>query len=130
MYKKTTKGICVKVEVYFLTKQERPNEEFYIWAYRINILNNRKTDVKLKERNWTIIDIDGFSKEIVGKGVIGEQPNIKASESYEYMSGIPLVSPSGVIMGKYSMETESGRIIYVDIPTFSLDSPYQTILLN
>lgn len=33
-------------------------------------------------------------------------------------------------MGYYEMETELGERIVVDVPAFSLDSPYQKVSLN
>jgi ApaG protein len=65
-----------------------------------------------------------------GPGVVGEQPVIEPGEQFEYTSGTPLPTPSGIMVGSYQMETTDGRRFNVAIPAFSLDSPHQPIRLN
>ena len=65
-----------------------------------------------------------------GPGVVGEQPVLKPGESFEYTSGAPLNTTSGMMGGAYQMETESGERFDIEIPTFSLDGPNQDVLLN
>jgi uncharacterized protein affecting Mg2+/Co2+ transport len=79
--------------------------------------------VQLKSRYWKITDSLGRTQEVRGEGVIGEQPIIPPGESYEYSSGTPLSTPSGIMVGSYYMETGDGRTLEIDIPAFSLDSP-------
>jgi len=50
--------------------------------------------------------------------------------SYEYNSGTPLSTPSGIMRGAYQMEGEDGARLEVRIPAFSLDSPHQAVRLN
>ena len=49
---------------------------------------------------------------------------------YEYTSGTPLTTPSGIMVGTYDMETQQGESFAVAIPAFSLDSPHQAVRLN
>ena len=72
----------------------------------------------------------GELTEVKGPGVVGEQPVLKPGESYEYSSGAPLDTPSGMMGGAYQMETESGERFDIEIPTFSLDRPDQGAVLN
>ena len=76
-------------------------------------------------RHWRITDSLGNIQEVQGDGVVGEQPVLTPGESFEYTSGTPLGTPSGIMVGTYQMETESGDRFDVDIPAFSLDSPHQ-----
>jgi ApaG protein len=46
-------------------------------------------------------------------------------ESFEYTSGTPLSTPSGIMLGVYQMETSDGEMFDVAVPAFSLDSPFQ-----
>jgi ApaG protein len=62
--------------------------------------------------------------------VIGKQPVLKPGESFNYTSGTPLNTPSGIMVGTYEMESEKGNRFEVDIPAFSLDSPYDPATLN
>jgi ApaG protein len=65
-----------------------------------------------------------------GPGVVGEQPVLAPGESFEYTSGTPLPTPSGIMVGSYEMETTDGESFSVRIPAFSLDSPHQQVRLN
>ena len=57
--------------------------------------------------------------------MVGEQPVIAPGDAYEYTSGAPLSTPSGVMSGRYEMETTDGERLEVEIPVFSLDSPHE-----
>jgi ApaG protein len=61
---------------------------------------------------------------------LGEQPTLKPGESFEYTSGAPLNTPSGMMGGAYQVETVSGEHFDIEIPTFSLDGPNQSVSLN
>jgi ApaG protein len=65
-----------------------------------------------------------------GAGVVGEQPVLEPGEVYQYTSGTPLPTPSGIMVGSYEMETPQGQRFDVAIPAFSLDSPHQPMRLN
>jgi ApaG protein len=65
-----------------------------------------------------------------GPGVVGEQPVLAPGQSFEYTSGTPLTTPSGIMMGSYDMELPSGECFAVAIPAFSLDTPNQPRRLN
>ena len=67
----------------------------------------------------------GALQEVRGDGVVGEQPVLKPGEAFEYTSGTPLSTPSGIMGGNYQMVTSGGDAFEIDIPTFSLDSPYE-----
>ena len=65
-------------------------------------------------------------QEVKGPGVVGEQPILKPGESYNYTSGCPLETPSGIMVGHYEMTTLEGNRFLVEIPAFSLDSPHDS----
>jgi len=77
-----------------------------------------------------ITNARGDLTEVKGPGVVGEQPVLKPGESFEYTSGAPLNTTSGMMGGAYRMESESGEQFDIEIPTFSLDRPNQGVLLN
>jgi ApaG protein len=108
----------------FLEEQSQPDEGYYVWAYTITIENQSEETVTLKTRYWRITDGKGQVQEVRGAGVVGEQPTLKPGDSFEYTSGAPLPTPSGFMVGSYQMETAQGEPINVEIPAFSLDSPY------
>jgi ApaG protein len=124
MYQRTTRAIRITVKPSFLEEQSQPEEGYFVWAYTITIENRSTDTVTLKTRYWRITDGKGQVQEVRGAGVIGEQPTLKPGDSFEYTSGAPLTTPSGFMVGSYQMETAEGEPINVDIPPFSLDSPY------
>ena len=80
--------------------------------------------MKLNHRNWVIIDANGKIMNIQGEGVVGEFPILQPGESFEYTSGTPLKTNNGFMQGFYIMTQNNGEQIKIDIPAFSLDSPY------
>ena len=129
-YTAITRGIAVSVEPSYLEARSSPGSSQYFWAYRVIIENQGRETVQLLNRHWMITNARGELTEVKGAGVVGEQPVLKPGESYEYTSGAPLNTPSGMMGGTYQMESESGEQFNVEIPTFSLDRPNQGVLLN
>ncbi|MEC9077986.1 MAG: Co2+/Mg2+ efflux protein ApaG [Pseudomonadota bacterium] len=130
MYSATTKAIRVSVKPIFLDDQSTPSEDHYVWAYQVTIENTGSGTVQLINRHWRITDAQGRMQEVKGEGVVGEQPRLGPGQLFEYTSGTPLNTPSGLMMGSYEMEDERGQRFDIDIPAFSLDSPYQARQLN
>jgi ApaG protein len=130
MYERTTRGIRVSVRPSYLESQSDPAEGKYVWAYTIRIDNRSNDVVRLKTRHWRITDAKGLTEVVDGVGVVGEQPVIRPGERFEYTSGAPLPTPSGVMVGRYGMETAEGERFEVDIPAFSLDSPHEKRMIN
>ena len=124
MYSKTTGGVTVTVTPYFLDDQSSPKEGHYVWAYQVNIKNSSSNTIKLNHRNWVIIDANGKVINIQGECVVGEFPVIQPGESFEYTSGTPLKTSNGFMQGFYLMSHNNGEQLKIDIPAFSLDSPY------
>jgi ApaG protein len=120
----------VSVEPKYLEANSSPASSQYVWAYRVTIENQGRETVQLLTRHWMITNARGEFTEVKGPGVVGEQPVLKPGESFEYTSGAPLNTPSGMMGGAYQMESESGERFDIEIPTFSLDSPGQGITLN
>jgi len=65
-----------------------------------------------------------------GAGVIGEEPWIEPGETFEYSSGCPLKTKSGIMQGSYGMVREDGSMFDAAIPAFSLDLPDEIRSLN
>jgi ApaG protein len=129
-YKAVTRGIAVSVEPTYLEADSSPSNSQYLWAYRVIIENQGRDTVQLLSRHWMITNARGELTEVKGPGVIGKQPFLKPGESHAYTSGTPLNTPSGMMGGSYEMESDSGERFNVEIPTFSLDSPDQSVLLH
>lgn len=125
MYKRSTRDILVSVETTYLEEESAPEDDYYVWAYHIQIENQGSEAVQLRSRYWRITDARGNVQEVRGSGVVGDQPVIRPGDTYEYTSGTPLSTPSGIMVGNYQMQSANGELFNVDIPAFSLDSPFQ-----
>jgi ApaG protein len=123
MYRAVTRNIAVNVEPFYLADRSDPEEGRYVWAYRVTIDNQSSEFVKLLSRYWRITDGAGRVEEVRGPGVVGEQPELNPGDSYNYTSGCPLSTPSGIMVGTYTMRNAQGEVFDVDIPAFSLDIP-------
>ena len=120
----------MSVEPTYLETRSSPDSSQYFWAYRVTIENRGGETVQLLSRHWMITNARGELTEVKGPGVVGEQPVLKPGESFEYTSGAPLNTPSGMMGGAYQMENEGGERFDIEIPTFSLDRPNQAAFLN
>ena len=123
MYKAVTRNIEVMAEPFFLEDRSNPDDNEYFWAYRITIANHSTKPVKLLSRHWRITDATGRVQEVRGDGVVGDQPELAPGDSYQYTSGCPLTTPSGFMVGAYTMTEPDGETFEIDIPAFSLDVP-------
>ncbi len=130
MYEQTTRHIRIVVRPQFLENQSQPDQGKFVWAYTITLENLSGDTVQLLTRHWIITDGIGHKQEVKGDGVIGEQPTLRPGDSFQYTSGCPLATPSGVMSGSYGMVDERGHIFDVVIPAFSLDSPYDVHSVN
>ena len=119
----TTTDIDVSVVVQYIAQQSIEAEHQHVFSYTITIANNSLETVQLLSRYWLITDANGDSNTVVGEGVIGQQPFIKANDSFTYTSGCILKSPLGNMQGNYQMQTSAGKLIQVEIPLFRLAKP-------
>ncbi len=115
--------VTVLVEPIYLEDHSDPSEDSYLWAYKVKIKNDGRDRVKLISRHWKIFDSNGNFREVKGKGVVGEQPTIEPGDEFEYTSGTPLNTTSGLMHGTYKMLDFKGQEFEVNIPAFSLDIP-------
>ncbi|NKC03263.1 Co2+/Mg2+ efflux protein ApaG [Ochrobactrum haematophilum] len=129
MYRAVTQGIEITVEPFYLEEESAPEDNRYVWGYRITIANNSSDTVQLRSRYWQITDANGRVEEVRGAGVVGE-PVLDPGDSFQYSSGCPLTTSSGVMVGRYQMQNPTGNTFEVDIPAFSLDVPEQRRTLN
>ncbi|MGU3401050.1 Co2+/Mg2+ efflux protein ApaG [Brucellaceae bacterium D45D] len=130
MYRAVTYGIEVTVVPFYLEDESAPEENRYVWGYRVTIANNSSQTIQIKARYWQITDANGRVEEVRGRGIVGEQPLLEPGDSFQYSSGCPLTTSSGVMVGRYELHTPQGKTFEVDIPAFSLDVPEQKRTLN
>lgn len=119
----TTEGVTVRVQPRFAGDQSDPANGHWVWHYHIRVENGSGVSLRLMDRAWVIVDGHGDRRDVMGEGVVGEQPLIPPGGSYDYVSGCQLAAPMGTMHGHYGMEDAGGRRIEVEIPAFDLVSP-------
>jgi len=122
----TTQGVTVSVTTNYLPDYSSPQQEHYVFAYKIDIRNNSEYTVKLLRRHWYIHDANGAVREVEGEGVVGQQPVLEPGDAHQYVSGCNLKTGLGKMRGTYQMErVADGRVFTVDIPEFTLIVPFR-----
>lgn len=122
-YVAETRGFTVRVSVNYLAEQSQPLGGRWFWAYHIRIENSGHMAAQLLTRRWEITDGRGALQIVEGEGVIGEQPIIEPGGAYDYVSGCPLTTSSGTMIGSYRMLGEDGAMFDIDVPRFELGAP-------
>ncbi|PWB74844.1 MAG: Co2+/Mg2+ efflux protein ApaG [Holophagae bacterium] len=118
-----TRGILVEVDSTYVPERSEPLRRRWFFAYHIRIANQGEEVVQLISRHWIITDAHGEVEEVVGPGVVGEQPTLAPGEAFEYASFCPLPTPFGTMRGSYQMVTRDGEAFEVEIASFELLQP-------
>ena len=107
----------------YLDDQSVPENRHFVWTYQVVIENRGRETVQLRSRHWRITNARGEVREVRGPGVVGEQPRLEPGDEFEYTSGVPLTTPSGIMTGSYQMETQHGESFDVEIPPSPWTAP-------
>ena len=113
----------IEVATRFLDDQSVPEEGRYVFAYTVQIRNDGKGPARLLGRRWLITDGNGKEQEVVGEGVVGEQPWLRPGEGFEYTSGAVLETDIGTMRGSYDVLADDGTRFAAPIPPFTLSIP-------
>ncbi|MCG8426115.1 MAG: Co2+/Mg2+ efflux protein ApaG [Chromatiales bacterium] len=113
----------IDVNVTYIDEQSAPEEHRYVFAYTIHIENQGDTAARLIGRHWIITNADGKTQEVIGEGVVGQQPFLRPGENFSYTSSAAIETPVGSMHGSYQMRTENGEHFDAPIPAFSLAKP-------
>ena len=116
-------AIDIDIATRFLDDQSAPDESRYVFAYTIQIRNRGTVPARLLGRHWVITDANGKVEEVVGEGVVGEQPYLAPGEAFEYTSGAILETDLGTMRGSYDMLADDGTRFAASIPPFTLTVP-------
>lgn len=116
-------GVVIQTQVNYLPDQSDEADNRFVFSYTITITNLGQTSAKLISRHWIITDANNHVQEVRGQGVVGEQPLLKPSQSFEYTSGTVLTTQVGTMRGSYLMQTDDGAQFEVQIPQFVLSVP-------
>ena len=113
----------ITTQVNYLAEQSDEDNDRFVFSYTITLTNTGSVTVKLVSRHWVITDANHDVQEVRGQGVVGEQPELKPSQSFEYTSGTVLTTQVGTMTGSYQMVAEDGTKFDAPIPKFVLSVP-------
>ena len=118
-----TNGIRVTVSSAYVAGQSAPKARRYVFAYTVRISNEGSETAQLRSRHWIITDGNGKVQEVVGEGVVGEQPHLLPGQGFRYSSGAIIETPVGAMQGKYRMVDDQGEQFDAPIAPFTLAMP-------
>src|SRR5437762_1689648 len=104
-----TNDVRVEVESRYAPEHSHPFDNEWFFHYTVRISNEGRETVQLMSRHWIITDATGHVEEVRGSGVVGEQPVLRPGESFQYTSGCPLKTKTGVMRGTYQMVIAGGE---------------------
>jgi ApaG protein len=116
-----TEGIRVTVQSAFRADRSEPGR--YLFTYTVRLRNDGTVPAQLLARHWIITDAHGERQEVVGDGVVGQQPHLEPGEDFEYTSFCVLETPHGAMHGSYRMERPDGTSFDATIAPFALLVP-------
>ena len=122
-YTEITKGIRVSVRPEHVVESSDPDDDVFTFAYTVRIENNGGETVQLLERHWLILSNGVRIAEVVGPGVVGNQPVLAPGEFHEYSSSAVIQDPIGSMEGSYTFKSDAGKYFEVKIPKFDLLYP-------
>jgi ApaG protein len=123
-------GMRITVRPAYLRDQSDPAAQHYVFTYFVRIENVGDRPAQLLSRRWLIHDDIGEDTEVVGDGVVGEQPLIPPARVHEYQSFCVLRSGEGYMEGEYffiraprdGSPAAGGETFTAAIPRFTLSA--------
>lgn len=109
MSDQTTHGVRVGANAFYLPDESTPEDNEYVFGYRIVILNESDRTVTLLTRHWDLIDAGGELREVDGEGVVGQKPRLAPGEAFKYHSFAVLATPWGTMEGSYQFRAEDNQ---------------------
>ena len=119
----TVDKILIKAESHFIEAQSNPEKDHFVFSYTITIINQTLEQIQLMSRHWLIKDSNYLQEEVIGEGVIGEQPLLKPNQAFQYSSGAIIKTDVGTMEGFYHFKLADNSIIKQPIPLFVLSVP-------
>ena len=119
-----TNNVRVEVESQYAPERSQPFQGQWFFYYTVRITQRGRRHRPAPQPSLDHPDATGHTEEVKGPGVVGEQPVLAPGESFQYTSGCPLPTSTGVMHGTYQMVAENGDHFDVEIAPFALHEPY------
>ncbi|ESS73534.1 protein ApaG [Methyloglobulus morosus KoM1] len=112
--------VDIDVKTTYLAQDSQPGQAQYVFSYTVTIKNSGAVAAQLLRRHWIITDANGIKIEVIGEGVVGEQPYLRPGEKFQYTSMTSIRTPVGVMHGSYQLIGDDGVMFDAPIPAFRL----------
>lgn len=119
-----TRDVRVRVESEFVPERSSVAGSEFVFTYKVSIANVGAETIQVLGRRWVITDAFGEFEEIVGEGVVGEQPVLRPGEEFRYSSFCPIKTSFGTMKGEFEVVTDAAEAFMVEIPEFVLAHPH------
>jgi ApaG protein len=119
-----TNGVRVEVMAQPSKEHTKPQQGEWVFEYTVRITNVGDDAVQLVSRHWLIANATGVVKEVKGPGVVGQQPLLKAGESFQYSSWSRIDTPTGTMSGTYQMIGDVRDEFDAAVAPFALRAKY------
>ena len=111
------------MQVAYQEKRSSPENQEFVFSYRIHIANHNQFTVQLLRRRWIITNSLGEIEVVEGDGVVGRQPILYSGDEYEYISGAGIDTSFGTMKGVYYFQNKNtGDEFIVKVPEFKLET--------
>lgn len=119
-----TRDVRVRVESEFVPERSNVQVSEFVFTYKVSIANIGAETIQVLGRRWVITDAFGEFEEILGEGVVGEQPVLRPGEEFRYSSFCPIKTSFGTMKGEFEVVTDEAEAFLVEIPEFVLAHPH------
>jgi ApaG protein len=121
LYSTISENIKISVTPLFVAEKSRPEQNFYLFKYRVIVTNKGNEKVQLLSRCWKIRNGNQKEELVRGPGVVGKTPVLAPNESFSYESFCPLSTPTGNMRGYFEfMILRNQTKFQANIPLFFL----------
>jgi ApaG protein len=108
-------------EVFVQTWLEKDRSDLvanqFFYCYWVTILNHGSVNARIIYREWIIND-DKKQYKVDGKGLGGDQPELKSGQLFKHIGFAPLHNPFGNMRGRFQVLTDDGKYFWITVPLF------------
>lgn len=119
----------VRISIFPIFQEELSSKHNFFWEYSVSLENKSNKILQFLEKHLQIIESNGNIIEVSMDNIQGEKPVLKPGDIFEYSRVENLRTSSAIIRGRYKI-LSNGREFDIEVPTFSLDNPYEIVSIN
>lgn len=124
MYQNFSNNITVSIKTNFEERVIDTKNDTLIWHYTITIKNSSDKCIRLKSIEFSAVNEFGENNNHLSESFVDKNVIVKPDSEITRCGIIATENHSSIVFGKILAFTELDEDITIEIPTFSLDSPY------